>query len=91
MSHAVVMQVKLPEGVSPEERERVLNEQIIPNAKKQSGFQKGVWMRSADNTGVGMVVFDTDEHARAAVSNLQPPPGGPVVTSCAVYEIRAEA
>ena len=53
MSHAVVMQVKLPEGVSPEERERVLNEQIIPNAKKQSGFQKGVWMRSADNTGVG--------------------------------------
>ena len=41
---------------------RMLNEQVISNAKAQPGFQKGAWMQSADNTGRGVVVFDTAEH-----------------------------
>jgi hypothetical protein len=90
MSHAVVLQVKLAEG-SAEEAERMLKELVIPNAKAQSGFQKGIWMRSADNSGLGVVVFDTAENAEAALSALKPPPGGPVLISSTVYEVGAEA
>jgi hypothetical protein len=91
VSHAVVIHVKLPVESSEGEGMRMLNEQVIPNAKAQSGFQKGAWMQSADNTGLAVVVFDTAENADAAVPNLKPPPGGPEVISSAVYEVHAEA
>lgn len=90
MSHAVVLQVKLPEG-SAEDGDRMLKEQVIPNAKAQPGFQKGIWMRSTDSQGLGIVVFDTAENAEAAVSVLKPPAGGPVLVSSTVYEVGAEA
>ena len=90
MSHAVVLQVKLQE-TSPEEGMKMLNELVIPTAKALSGFQKGTWMRSVDNTGVGIVVFDTAEDATAAQASLNPPPGGPTLISSTMYEIAAEA
>jgi len=65
MSHAVVQQVRLPEG-GAEEGMKMLNEIVIPNAKAQAGFEKGTWMQTPDNAGMGVVVFDTIEHAEAA-------------------------
>jgi hypothetical protein len=90
MSHAVVLQVKLLEE-NFEEAERMLKEMVVPNAKAQSGFQKGIWMRSADHSGLGVVVFDSAENAEAAVSALKPPPGGPELISSTVYEVGAQA
>jgi hypothetical protein len=90
MSHAVVLQVKLLEE-DAEEGERMLKELVVPNAKAQSGFEKGIWMRSAENKGLGVVVFDTAENAEAAMSALKPPPGGPELISSTVYEVGAEA
>jgi hypothetical protein len=90
MSHAVVMQVKLPGG-NDEADVRMLNEQVIPHAKTQAGFQKGLWMRADDDTGLGIVVFDNEANAQAAVSALKPPPGGPVLISSTVFEVGAEA
>jgi hypothetical protein len=90
MPHAVVLQVKLPE-TTPEEGMRMLNEQVIPTAKAQAGFQKGSWMRGADNSGMGVVVFDTEENANAAASNLKPPPGGPTLISSTIYMVAGEA
>jgi hypothetical protein len=90
MSHAVVMQVKLP-GLDDEAGDRMLKEQVIPHAKTQAGFQKGIWMRSDEDTGMGIVVFDNEKNAQAAVSALKPPPGGPVLVSSTVYEVGAEA
>ena len=69
----------------------MLKEQVIPGAKAQSGFQKGIWMRTAENKGMGIVVFDTAENAEAAAPVLKPPPGGPVLVSSTVYEVAAEA
>jgi hypothetical protein len=91
MSHAVVLRVKLLEGESPGEAERMLKDLVVPAAKAQSGFQNGIWMRSSDNTGMGVVVFDTEEHADAATSALKPPPGGPELISSTVYEVGAQA
>lgn len=90
MSHAVVLQVKLPEA-PPGEAEQMLNEVVIPTAKAQSGFQKGIWMRASDNSGMGVVIFDSEKNAEAAVSALKPPPGGPELLSSTVYEVGAEA
>ena len=91
MSHAVVLQVKLLSGEDPDAAERMLNEIVVPTAKAQSGFQKGTWMRSTDNTGMGVVLFDTAENVEAAMSTLKPPPGGPELVSCTVYQVGAEA
>jgi hypothetical protein len=90
MMHAMVMQVKLPRG-DDEAEARMLKEQVIPQAKTQAGFQKGMWMRSDEGTGMGIVVFDNEDNAQAAMAALKPPAGGPVLISSTVYEIGAEA
>jgi hypothetical protein len=86
MAHAVVMQVNLVgdrvEGM------KLLDEVVVPLAKAQPGFQRGTWMHTPDaKTGTGVIVFDTEEHASAAMKALQPPPGGPTVINCAVFEV----
>jgi hypothetical protein len=90
MAHAVVMQVNL-EGFDPAAGQKMLEEMVIPNAKSQPGFQSGTWLRAADGTGTGIVVFDTEANAQKAEPALQPPPDGPKVLSCAVFSIEAEA
>jgi hypothetical protein len=90
MSHAVVLQVNLSNGTE-EEAEQMLKELVVPNAKAQSGFEKGIWMRSAENAGLGVVVFDTQANAEAAASALKPPPGGPELIASTIYEVGAEA
>ncbi len=65
----------------------MLDEVVVPLAKAQPGFQRGTWMHNEAMTGTGVIVFDTEEHTSAAVEALQPPPGGPTVINCAVFEI----
>ena len=90
MSHALVLQVRLQDGGRSEEGLRMLKEQVVPNAKAQPGFQRGIWMNDGEN-GMGVVVFDTEEHAEAAKGALRPPPGGPELISSTVYGVGAEA
>ena len=89
VAHAVVMQVNLVGD--PGEGIKMLDEVVIPQAKAQPGFQRGTWMHSKAMTGTGVMVFDTEDHASAAMDALQPPPGGPTVINCAVFEIAREA
>ena len=87
--HAVVMQVNLVGD--PVEGMKMLDEVVIPQAKAQPGFQRGTWMHNDTMTGTGVMVFDSENHASAAMEALQPPPGGPTVINCAVFEIAREA
>ena len=89
MAHAVVMQVNLVGDA--EEGMKMLDEVVIPLAKAQPGFQRGTWMHNEAGTGTGVMVFDTEDHASAAMNALQPPPGGPTVINCAVFQIAREA
>jgi len=89
VAHAVVMQVNLVGDAV--EGMKMLDEVVVPLAKAQSGFQRGTWMHSKAMTGTGVIVFDSEEHASAAMAALQPPPGGPTVINCAVFEIAREA
>lgn len=69
---------------------KMLDEVVIPGAKALAGFQRGAWMHSAAMIGTGVIVFDSEEHASAAMEALKPPPGGPTVINCAVFEIARE-
>jgi hypothetical protein len=85
MAHAVVMQVNLVGD--PVEGMKLLDEVVIPGAKALAGFLRGTWMHNDAMVGTGVVVFDTQEHASAAMELLKPPPGGPTLISTSVFEI----
>jgi hypothetical protein len=89
MSHAVVIEVQLDR--EEEEGMKLLNERIIPHVKGLPGFQSGTWMATEDLVGMGVVIFDTEEHARAAESDVQPPPGGPALLKSRLLRVNATA
>jgi hypothetical protein len=90
MAHAVVIQVKVDADSDVAHRHGILHEYVIPAVKTLPGFQKGAWMNDGVGTGMCIVVFDTEENAKAAVTPLTPP-GGPAVISSAVYTVEIEA
>lgn len=90
MTHAVVVQVKLPEDGRSDEGRRMLDEVVVPNAKSQPGFKSGIWMNNGED-GRAVVVFDSEEQARSALNVLKPPPGGPTLISSEVYEVVVQA
>jgi len=69
----------------------MLEEVVVPHAKSQVGFERGTWLHDGSNNGMGVIVFDSAEHAEAAKDALKPPPGGPELVSVAVHEVAAEA
>jgi len=90
MAHAVVLHVKLAGDTA--EGTKMLDEVVVPMAKAQPGFHRGTWMHNEAGTdGTGVIVFDTSEHATAAMAVMQPPPGGPTVISAAVLAVAREA
>jgi hypothetical protein len=81
MAHAVVILVKLDPDSDFEHRHAILNELIIPEVKALPGFQKATWMNDGAGTGTSVVVFDTEDHATAALAPLMPANGPPVISS----------
>jgi hypothetical protein len=90
MAHAVVIQVKIDPDSDREHRHSILNEFILPEARKLSGFEKGIWMNDGTGTGTCVVVFDTEPHAKNAIGPLTPD-GGPPILACGVHEVEVEA
>lgn len=78
-----------------DQTENLVHEFTIPSAKSLDGFVRGVWTRSEDGSeGRGIVVFDTEEHARAAADTIRqgPPPDAPVTfRSVEILEVLGEA
>jgi hypothetical protein len=58
--HAVVVKVTLSGQAEP----TALREQVVPRVSQMSGFVAGYWTRK-DNSGLSMVVFESEEDARA--------------------------
>jgi hypothetical protein len=58
-----------------------LNEKGIPALKQAPGFVAGNWVSLDDRTGRGMVIFESEEAARAAAEQIRAnPPAGDAVT-----------
>ena len=60
--YAVVVRVTLKDE---DAATKELNEQVVPRASQAPGFKAGYWTRKDDN-GLSMVIFETEEQAKAA-------------------------
>lgn len=60
--HAVVVRVTIQDE---EAADRALREQVVPRVSQAPGFVAGYWTRK-DDTGLSMVVFDSEEAATKA-------------------------
>jgi heme-degrading monooxygenase HmoA len=62
--HAVVVKVTIN---SFETAQQMLRDEVVPRASGAPGFVAGYWTRAEDgNNGLSMVVFESEEAARAA-------------------------
>jgi hypothetical protein len=59
--HAVVVRVE----ISGQPDNTALRERVVPRVKEMTGFVAGYWTRGGGE-GLSMVVFDSEENARAA-------------------------
>jgi hypothetical protein len=59
--HAVVVRVTISDHDVAESH---LREQIVPGVSQAPGFVAGYWTRK-DDSGVGMVVFESEDAAKA--------------------------
>ena len=68
--HAVVIRVTIDDL---EAAARELHEQTIPRVSQAPGFVSGYWTHK-DNTGLGHVVFESEDAATAAMEQIQAQP-----------------
>ena len=89
--HAVVVKVNIHDFDTA--REGLVTE-VVPRVSQAPGFVAGYWTRSDDSTnGLGMVVFESEENARAAASMIesQAPDEGVTLEGVEVREVVANA
>ena len=65
--HAVIVKVTIGD---PESAERALREQVVPRVSQAPGFVAGYWTRK-DNSGLSMVVFESEEAANRASEQVR--------------------
>jgi len=71
---AVVTTVELPEGRSIEEGRQQLESEVLPRLKASPGFVSAVFLApKSGNQGLSVVVFGTEEGAKAAMERMEPP------------------
>jgi hypothetical protein len=77
--YAALVTVSIDAGREAEAQE-MLTSQVIPMVKQSDGLVAGYWTEPQGGKGVSVVIFDTEEHARAAARPAgMRPPGAPVV------------
>ena len=86
--HAVVPRVTISD---PEAAEKQLREEVVPGVQQAPGFVAGYWTRK-DNTGMSMVVFESEEVANEMAERLPSMlPDGVTLESVEVREVVAHA
>jgi heme-degrading monooxygenase HmoA len=69
--HAVVVRVRVNDV---ERAQQALESEVVPQVSAAPGFKAGYWTRATDDgetTGLSMVVFDSEEDARAAADRVR--------------------
>jgi hypothetical protein len=90
VAHAAVVQVAIDAGSDPAHRQGILDDLVIPEVKSSPGFVRGLWLHDGNGTGTCIVVYESEEEARAGLALLTRP-GGPPVTGTGLHEVGAEA
>ena len=86
--HAVVVKVKIKDSAAAESH---LREKTVPRVSQAPGFVAGYWTRK-DNTGVSMVIFDSEDAANRASEQVPSMiPDAVTLDSVDVREVAAHA
>jgi hypothetical protein len=86
--HAVVVKVTIDD---PQAAERGLRAEVVPRASQAPGFVTGHWTRKG-NTGLAMVIFESEEAANSASERItENTPDGVTVDDVEVREVLAQA
>jgi hypothetical protein len=92
--HAVLVEVDASEADREEALTR-LREEIVPEVRQAPGFQSGTWLTlNEDAKGTGLMLFDTEENARAAATRVAvgaSPQPGVVIERSEVREVAVTA
>lgn len=89
--HAVIVNVSINDvdrGLA------MLREEVVPRASQAPGFVAGYWMRSDDNRGTSVIVFESEENAQALAQQIEsggPPSDAVTLESVEVREVVAHA
>lgn len=72
----------------------VLRDQIVPRVKQAPGLVGAYWLRSQDNRGMSVIVFESEDAARALARLIEsegPPTDAVTLDSLDVREVVAHA
>lgn len=87
--HAVLVNVTIND---PDEAPKMLQSEVIPRVSAAPGFVAGYWMSPAENKGWSVILFESEDAARAVSEGIESPPEGFVtVESVQVQEVIAHA
>jgi hypothetical protein len=88
--HAVVVNVTISDF---EGGRQMLEEEVVPRVKQAPGFVAGYWTRAADDRGMSMMVFESEDAANGAAQFIKSQPGNDAVTldNVEVREVVASA
>jgi len=88
--YAVLVSVSINDVESTEQE---LREKVVPRVSAEPGFVAAYWTRSADGSnGRSMIVFESEEAAKAAAGRIGPNvPQGVTFESAEVREVIASA
>ncbi len=85
-----MVQVAIDAGSDATHRHGILNDVVIPEVKALPGFVRGLWLHDRQGTATCVVVFESEEDARAGLEVLTRP-GGPPLLGSGLHEVDAEA
>jgi hypothetical protein len=84
--HAVVVRVSISDV---ETAQKGLKEEVVPVVSQAPGFVAGYWTRSDDGSnGQSMIVFESEEAARAAAERLGSGTNVPEGVTLEGFEVR---
>jgi hypothetical protein len=86
--HAVVVNVTVHDR---EAAMRALNDEVVPRVSGAPGFVSGSWVGLPGGKGTSIVVFESEDAARRAADQLQPPGDFVSFDSVEVGEVVASA
>jgi heme-degrading monooxygenase HmoA len=66
--HAVVVQVTVHDPGPDTAR---LRDEIVPRVSQAPGFVTGYWLRTADDKGLSVIVFESEDAAQGAMEMIQ--------------------
>jgi hypothetical protein len=86
--HAVVLNVTVTDT---DAATAALRDQVVPQVSGTPGFVTGYWVRLDGSRGTAVVVFESEEAARSAAAEAQPPGDLMTFDSVEVGEVVATA